>query len=474
MTIGKQFGICLGGMIAACALVGIAGWHYVSGLGDRLDESIAVTAHRIELSGELRSYVFTFRLQERGMLLFSYIKSDAQVASCGDAYDKAISGAIEKLSEIRAIGQGGGGDELDQIEAGIQEYKTNQMEVRKLLAAQKLDDATELDKRTLVVAGGKIVSALDRFNGIQHSVNAKASEEALAMKATARVVLAVGLVLCMLTGLLVAFAMRRVTLRLHAIGSELKLAAGEVGSAAGQVSTAAQSLAQSSSEQAASIQQTSASSEQIKAVARRNSENSRSAAEVVGQSQLRFAGTQQSLDAMVVAMNEARVESDKISRIIKVIDEIAFQTNILALNAAVEAARAGEAGMGFAVVADEVRNLAQRCAQGAQDTASLIEGSLAKSNQGKSKVDMLASEMQAATEEAARIKTLVDEVKMGSEEQAHGVEEVTSALDQMSRVMQTTAASAEESAAAATQLRAQSAAMNHIVAELTELVGASQ
>src|SRR5205814_9930224 len=113
---------------------------------------------------------------------------------------------------------------------------------------------------------------------------------------------------------------------------------------------------------------------------------------------------------MVQAMSDIKTQSDKISKIIKVIDEIAFQTNILALNAAVEAARAGEAGMGFAVVADEVRNLAQRCAQAAKDTAALIEESIAKSADGKVKVDQVAQSIQGITEGSSKIKTLVDEV----------------------------------------------------------------
>src|SRR6202049_5402854 len=117
-------------------------------------------------------------------------------------------------------------------------------------------------------------------------------------------------------------------------------------------------------------------------MARKNTENSRAAAELVPQSQQKFVETNHSLDQMVVAMSEINTQSDKISKIIKVIDEIAFQTNILALNAAVEAARAGEGGMGFAGGAAEVRNLAQRSAQAAKDTAALIEESVAKSSQG--------------------------------------------------------------------------------------------
>jgi methyl-accepting chemotaxis protein/methyl-accepting chemotaxis protein-1 (serine sensor receptor) len=117
-------------------------------------------------------------------------------------------------------------------------------------------------------------------------------------------------------------------------------------------------------------------------MAQKNTENTRAAAELVGNLQQKFADTNRALDGTVTAMQELNTASEKISKIIKVIDEIAFQTNILALNAAVEAARAGEAGMGFAVVADEVRNLAQRSAQAAKDTASLIEESIAKSRDG--------------------------------------------------------------------------------------------
>jgi methyl-accepting chemotaxis protein/methyl-accepting chemotaxis protein-1 (serine sensor receptor) len=206
-------------------------------------------------------------------------------------------------------------------------------------------------------------------------------------------------------------------------------------------------------------------------MAGRSTQLSREAAVLVYQSQARFEDADQSLDQTVVAMGEIHAQSGKISKIIKAIDEIAFQTNILALNAAVESARAGEAGMGFAVVADEVRNLAHRSAQAAKDTAELIEGSIAKSSDGKAKVDRVSAVIHAVVGEAARVKILVDEISAGSAQQAQGTEQIAKAIAQMEQVTQQTAASAEEGAAAAEELAAQSKTLNDLMMRLTELVG---
>jgi methyl-accepting chemotaxis protein/methyl-accepting chemotaxis protein-1 (serine sensor receptor) len=251
---------------------------------------------------------------------------------------------------------------------------------------------------------------------------------------------------------------------------ELSESAVQIASAAGQLAASSQTMAQGSSEQAATIEETSSATAQINSMAQRTKESSRSAAEMMGRSQLSFQTTNRQLTEMVGAMQEINASSQRISKIIKVIDEIAFQTNILALNAAVEAARAGEAGMGFAVVADEVRNLAQRCAQAAKDTADLIEESITRSTGGRAKVDQVALAIREITTESAKIKLIVDEINAGSVEQSTGIDQISRAISQMEQVTQGTASSAEQGAAAAEQLNSQAVTMKDVVGRITSMV----
>ena len=165
------------------------------------------------------------------------------------------------------------------------------------------------------------------------------------------------------------------------------------------------------------------------------------------------------MTAMTAAMNEIKTSADDIAKIIKTIDEIAFQTNILALNAAVEAARAGEAGAGFAVVADEVRNLAQRSAHAAKETAGKIEGAITKTAQGVTISNKVAISLEEIATRSREVDELVVEIATASTEQNQGIGQVTQAVAQMDQVTQKNAASAEESASAAEELNAQALAM---------------
>jgi methyl-accepting chemotaxis protein/methyl-accepting chemotaxis protein-1 (serine sensor receptor) len=240
------------------------------------------------------------------------------------------------------------------------------------------------------------------------------------------------------------------------------------------VTSSSQSLAQGASQQAASLEETSASTEQITSMTRKNAENSGAVASLMADAGGRVDVANRALDQMVMTMKEIDASSDKVSKIIKVIDEIAFQTNILALNAAVEAARAGEAGMGFAVVADEVRNLAQRSAQAAKDTAALIEESISHSKQGITRLDQVAEAIRSITTSAAEVKTLTDEVSLGSQEQSRGIEQIAKAVMQMQQVTQKTAASAEESASASEEMSAQAESMKQLAEQLQGIVGTTR
>jgi len=174
------------------------------------------------------------------------------------------------------------------------------------------------------------------------------------------------------------------------------------------------------------------------------------------------------------AMRAIKAGSDDIAKIIKTIDEIAFQTNILALNAAVEAARAGEAGMGFAVVADEVRNLAQRCAQAAKETTSKIEGAISKSEQGVEISTKVSGTLNEILTKVRRVDELVSEVAGASREQTEEISQINTAVGRMDKVTQSNAANAEESAAAAEELNAQAKRMQASIGELLALVSQSR
>jgi methyl-accepting chemotaxis protein len=266
---------------------------------------------------------------------------------------------------------------------------------------------------------------------------------------------------------------RRTSREIRAVASTLRAGADQVVSAAHEVATSADVLSRGAADQAASLEETSASMEEIGSMTRATSASAERAAQIMNSVQQRVTDSNVALQAMVASMAGIRESSDRVSKIIRTIDEIAFQTNILALNAAVEAARAGEAGMGFAVVADEVRNLAQRAAQAARDTTSLIEDSRARSNDGSETVGRMTSTVEGITGAVTELQALVRDVHQASHQQAHGVGQVATAIARMEKVTQSTAGTAEESAAASEELNAQAAAALQMVLKLESIVGSA-
>jgi methyl-accepting chemotaxis protein len=272
----------------------------------------------------------------------------------------------------------------------------------------------------------------------------------------------------------VAAAIRAGTQRtnqtLEAISDSIQQGADQTAISSRQLSTASRTLASGCSEQGASVAETSASLEEISAMIRSTADNAVKAKEFANQARTAAQAGRQTMAEMVAAMQSIETSSMDVSKIVKNIDEIAFQTNILALNAAVEAARAGEAGAGFAVVADEVRSLAQRSATAAKETADRIETAIASTHRGSKCCGNVGESLEQIVEKVAAADVLVAEIAMAAKEQAQGIQQIGTAMSQIDKVTQANAASSEQTSSAAEELTGQAQGLQDNVEHLRSLI----
>jgi methyl-accepting chemotaxis protein len=324
------------------------------------------------------------------------------------------------------------------------------------------------------VAAGEVLAAAEETAKYGMAVTSKATDAAASSLASSSTLLIIGVATCVVLGLLLGFFITRsITKPIMTVATTLSSGADQSAAAAGQVSSSSQSLAEGSSEQAASLEETSSSLEEMSSMTKRNAGNAQRANDLAREASASATAGATDMQAMAVAMADIKTSSDDIAKIIKTIDEIAFQTNILALNAAVEAARAGEAGMGFAVVADEVRNLAQRSAVAAKETATKIEGAIGRTALGVNLSEKVAARLQEIVTKAKQVDELVAEVATASKEQTQGIDQLNTAIGQIDKVTQSNAANAEESASAAEEMSAQTEALKEAVGDLLALVNGS-
>ncbi|MCL1981465.1 MAG: methyl-accepting chemotaxis protein, partial [Clostridiales bacterium] len=260
-------------------------------------------------------------------------------------------------------------------------------------------------------------------------------------------------------------SMRKTLSSLNEMFGEINAAASQVSTGATQVADGAQSLAQGSTQQAATIEELSSSiseiAERTKANAVIATKTSRLSESIKESAEK---GSQQ-MDEMIAAVGEINEASIGISKIIKTIDDIAFQTNILALNAAVEAARAGQHGKGFAVVAEEVRNLASKSAEAAKDTGAMIQNSMEKAELGSRIAGETASSLKEIVTGIIESTQLITEIAKASEEQSSGISQINIGIDQVAQVVQQNSATAEQSAAASEEMNGQSDMLQQLIAQ---------
>jgi len=472
MTLGKKLLACVGGTVAATIALGAVALFCTARISGELDRAVQVTARKSELLANLEGSVYSLRLAERGQLLFSNIGDEEKVRSCHELFLKSSEAATATLSEVRPYLTTARGNQLaEEIEELIRKYNTTQAAVWDLLGQKKVTEGIQRDSHDLVSTGGDIIKEIEELQARQHEYNREAAERAAALKAMAGWLGAAMTALCLVIGGLMAAVVARATRSLQMVAAELDSAAGEIDSAAAQVSSSSNAMAMTSTNAAASIEETSASAEEVAAITHNNQAAAREAAAQLAEASRIGVEVAGAMKSMTETVEEIAKSSKDVARVIRVIDEIAFQTNILALNAAVEAARAGEAGMGFAVVADEVRNLAQRSAQAAKETAQLIEHSVSMAAEGKSRLDVVTSTFGKSAEIRESVRQRSESVANASEEQARGMDQIARAVQEMSRTAQQGAAQAEESAAAGTELKSQAAGMRERAALLNRIVG---
>lgn len=472
LTLRTKF---IGGFAALLIMIGaltFTSMRAMSSLNAGLDRVVHRMSLRADRTSQLVESLVEISGRQQALLLHSILSDAAGV----EQNRRAVAGIESRIdglfAELVPLLDSAADKRLAQdLQAKLATVRPVSERVTQLIQAQQMADALKLVTEKLLPAYEDLQRNASDFLTNQREKMASDTKEVQAAAGATRAMAFVFLVLTIACSLVITVVVRQMNSGLGGMGSQVFDGAQQVARAAAQMGSISQSLAQGASEQAASLEQTSASAEQVNHMVQRNAKSSREAAEHTNDANRLLSEANRKLAQMLDSMRDISSSSERISKIIRVIDEIAFQTNILSLNAAVEAARAGEAGLGFAVVADEVRNLAQRCSQAAKDTSGLIEESIQHAKTGKVRLDEVAAAMHHVTGSAIEVQRLSNEVNAGSEEQARGIEQISRAILQIQQVTQQTAASAEEGASAGAQMSSEAEHLQSAVHRMRAMLG---
>ena len=497
LTVGGRTSACFAVMVCLLLAISLCWRASVQQLGGSLDRAVNVTAKKLQLAGDLRTEFKHMRAEARGAQFSLVIrllnekdskgKDDATSAGClmchsaemqergrlefvagGERLRKELAHlkSLEASKEELAL--------LGEVSQAVGEWETMYTEYLHLAERDQYDEAhdvmTEKISPLLEKADGQVAELMTAQRKALEVAAAAVDEETSDNQVQAVALVGLGLAL----GVAMMFMIRMMTKDLRRVAEGVYSGTDSVAAAARQAAASSVSLARGASEQAASLTEASEASEAIGGEARSNEDRARSATAMAQRSQADFQEVRGLLEGTRRAMSEAEAASGKMTSILRVIDEIAFQTNILALNAAVEAARAGEAGLGFAVVADEVRTLARRCAEAAQQIGSLVADAAGKSHDTAASLGRFDSLLNRLEEGSVGLCRLLDDVNAGSRKQNQRLEELSRALRTMDDVTQASAGVAEESAASAAHLEKQAEGLSSAAASLTRFVGSAR
>jgi len=422
-----------------------------------------------QVSSALKGYF------ESSSLANSYLlTSKAEFAEGAKTKIKTVTAAIQGLQKDQA--------ELVKLDETLKDEAKDALLVKLNNAARSyatsLDEIISLkDQRTANIdnelnkIAPQFTAAIARLREAVTTFQTGLGEQGRSAQARSETIVLGCTILAGVLGLIVAWLIiRGITRPILTIARQLATESAQTHSAAVQVSSASQEMADGASRQAAALEESSASLHEMASMTTRNSESAQSAKGLAAEARVSADAGARDMTAMREAMTAIKSSSSEISKIIKTIDEIAFQTNILALNAAVEAARAGEAGAGFAVVAEEVRSLAQRSAQAAKETAAKIEDASAKSEQGASISGQVAGSLDKIVERIRQLDEMVGGIATASAEQSEGINQLNQAVAGMDKITQSNAALAQQSATSAEEMKSQSAEVKVAVNELLHMV----
>jgi methyl-accepting chemotaxis protein/methyl-accepting chemotaxis protein-1 (serine sensor receptor) len=473
MTIGKKLIGSFGVMLATSIALTVGAFWQVKSLTADLNNAVKVTARKQALAGQIQASTNRMLALDENLVLGSILQRPPMVTAAKDEFRSELSRTESELSEYQPMVESGQSGAFSALQQGLNAVSRAHDEMLGDLDRQQFDQVQKAFDDAVVPRaremGAQAQNLVDQEKERLTSVTKSADSE------TARGTWIVSLLfLCSLgAAAMVWWVIQQTNRHLRGLAVEVASGSRRVARAAAQVSSASQSLAQYASEQAAALEETSASMEQMRSVTHKNNDNSRGTADLMNASMEVVGAAERTIREMSASMQEISASGEKITKVVKLIDDIAFQTKILSLNAAVEAARAGAAGAGFAVVAEQVGHLAQECAEAARSTAEMIDGTVAGVRDGSLKLVRAAEAIQEVVKHSSKVKVLVDEVHVGSQEQARGIDQVARAVTQMQEVTQKTASNAEEGAASGRELDAHAGGLGKLVRRMHAMVGST-